>query len=338
VIRARGLIILGLIMACLAGNTAWGAPPAVTSARVGHHGDATRFVLDLSATSTFHIFTLENPHRLVIDLPTVDWRLGEKTLAIGNGIIQRLRYGQFKPDTSRIVLDLTVPVAVTNAVILPTASGDAYRLVVDMTPVGAKITPDAVRTQPVAPSAKPALTTGPARDTETNNAPNEQAMARIEPLPPPPRPPDLRKVVVIDPGHGGGDPGAISPNGIFEKHITLKTGFELRRQLEATGRYRAVLTRNSDRFVSLKNRVKIAREAGADLFVSLHADSHANSRVRGASIYTLSDKASDAETAELAKRENKADIVAGPGGGNFHGSESDEFDEEKRRGGPQGSG
>ena len=309
-IRPFGLFIIGLILVCLAENTAWGARPAVTSARVGNHGEATRFVLDLSERSVFRVFTLENPYRVVIDLPTIDWRLGEKTLPIDNGLIQRLRFGQFKPDTSRIVLDVAGPVTVANATVLPSSSGQTFRLVVDLQAVGAapirEAVPEETRAQPVAPPAEaaPARVIGAAREKAT-------ALARLEPMPPPPRPADQRFIVVIDPGHGGGDPGAISPNGIYEKKITLETGRELKRQLEDTGRYHAVLTRNTDKFLSLKNRVKIAREAGADLFVSLHADSHENPRVGGAAVYTLSDTASDAEAAELAKRENKADIVEG---------------------------
>lgn len=309
--RPYGLFILGLIFVCLVGNTAWGARTAVTSARVGHHGEATRFVLDLSEQSEFRIFTLENPYRVVIDMPTLDWRIGEKNLPISDGLIKRLRYGQFKPETSRIVLDIAVPARVANARVLPSSSGDSYRLVVDLQPLGGA---KRIDTQPP-PAPKQTATAAPQINdapAAVNGKPNKQAsvMGRIEP-PPPRRPTDQRFVVVVDPGHGGGDPGAISPNGIYEKHITLETGLELKRQLEESGRYRAVLTRSTDRFISLKDRVEIARDAGADLFVSLHADSHENSRVGGASVYTLSDTASDAETAELAQRENKADIVEG---------------------------
>ncbi len=120
-----------------------------------------------------------------------------------------------------------------------------------------------------------------------------------------------KPLIIIDPGHGGGDPGAIGANNMQEKMVTLATAKELKKQLEATGRYRVVLTRSKDVFIKLYDRVQFARDQGGDLFISLHADSVNRPGVRGASIYTLSDKASDAQTAKLAARENMADLIAG---------------------------
>jgi N-acetylmuramoyl-L-alanine amidase len=120
-----------------------------------------------------------------------------------------------------------------------------------------------------------------------------------------------RRVVALDPGHGGVDPGAISPRGIYEKTITLAIARELARQLEMTGRYLAVLTRRGDRFVALRERVARARAARAALFLSLHADALPDRTLRGLSVYTLSDQASDRDTAALAIRENRDDFVAG---------------------------
>ena len=121
----------------------------------------------------------------------------------------------------------------------------------------------------------------------------------------------LRHVIALDPGHGGVDPGAISPHGFYEKRITLATARDLARDLDATGRYRAVLTRSRDVFVPLRERVRRARAAHAELFLSIHADALPDSAMRGLSVYTLSEKASDHETAALAARENKDDFVAG---------------------------
>lgn len=120
-----------------------------------------------------------------------------------------------------------------------------------------------------------------------------------------------RRVVVIDPGHGGQDPGAIGSSGIYEKTITLAVAQEVRRHLEATGRYRVHLTREQDVFVALRERIALARRWKADVFVSIHADSIGSVETRGASVYTLSDTASDAEAAALAARENRADIIVG---------------------------
>lgn len=123
-------------------------------------------------------------------------------------------------------------------------------------------------------------------------------------------------LVMVDPGHGGVDPGAIGISGVFEKQITLLAAVELRRQLQAAGRYRVMLTRTQDRFVSLEERVAMAERARADLFVSLHADAITDPAIRGASIYTMSNIASDAQSAALANSENAADRLGGPG---FHG-------------------
>ncbi len=119
------------------------------------------------------------------------------------------------------------------------------------------------------------------------------------------------RIVALDPGHGGVDPGAISPHGIYEKNLTLPTASELAHQLEATGRYRTVLTRRGDSFVSLRERVARARAAHAELFLSIHADALPDSAMRGLSVYTLSNEASDRDTAALAIRENKDDFVGG---------------------------
>ena len=132
----------------------------------------------------------------------------------------------------------------------------------------------------------------------------------------PPRPPARarlrgKRVIVIDPGHGGPDPGTIGVNGTYEKHITLAMAKEIKNQLEQTGRYKVVLTRDRDIFLRLRDRVAQAREAEADLFLSIHADSIADGSARGPSVYTLSEKASDREAAELAEKENKADVIAG---------------------------
>ena len=127
--------------------------------------------------------------------------------------------------------------------------------------------------------------------------------------PAPSRPPP--RVVVLDPGHGGIDPGAISPHGLYEKNITLATARELARQLDATGRYRAVLTRNRDVFLPLRERVVRARFLRAELLLSIHADALPDRGLRGFSVYTLSDQASDRETAALAERENRDDFIAG---------------------------
>lgn len=130
-------------------------------------------------------------------------------------------------------------------------------------------------------------------------------------------PPARLPLVMLDPGHGGKDPGAIGISGTYEKHVALAAAQELRRQLLATRRYRVELTRTRDVFVALEERVAIARRRGAALFVSMHADALSDTSVRGASVYTLNETASDSQTAALALRENAADRFGTP---NFHGT------------------
>ncbi len=125
-----------------------------------------------------------------------------------------------------------------------------------------------------------------------------------------PRPP-AKRVIALDPGHGGIDPGTIGASGTLEKNLTLDVAREIKRTLEATQRYRVVLTREDDTFIRLRDRIQVARAAAAELFVSLHADALGDAKFRGATVYTLSDKASDAEAEALAQRENKADLIAG---------------------------
>jgi N-acetylmuramoyl-L-alanine amidase len=122
---------------------------------------------------------------------------------------------------------------------------------------------------------------------------------------------DRIPVIVLDPGHGGRDPGAIGPKGTMEKDITLKMANELQALLESTGRYKVILTRTQDELLALRQRIEIARSAQADLFISLHADHNDKTALRGASVYTLSEHASDAEAAALAARENKEDLITG---------------------------
>lgn len=150
-------------------------------------------------------------------------------------------------------------------------------------------------------------TAGQAADPPKAARPTKRAAPARKAEPSPPK----RRVVVIDPGHGGQDPGAIGISGFYEKNVVMTGAREMARQLVATGRYRAVFTRSGDTYIPLRDRVARARVAKADLFISVHADSHPDRWTRGASVYTLSEGASDREAAALAAKENKSDIIAG---------------------------
>ena len=274
------------------------AAPSVTGVRVGQYADATRLVVDLTEPVEFSVFSLTNPDRVVIDLAGVSSGRGERAQAVDRAGVTQLRFGQFRPDTARLVLDLDQPLAVQRAELLA-PDGDApvaYRLILDLVPVSASAFRATVR---------------PSRLTEP--ATQARRAAPTEPVPLPqfkPARKRVRHLIAIDAGHGGRDPGAIAANGLTEKNIVLIFARELRAVLEGSGRYRVVMTRDQDHKVGLHRRVDIARNAGADTFLSIHVDRVEDRDVQGASVYTLADEASDVETAELAARENRADIVA----------------------------
>lgn len=283
--RRGGLILVALVAAASGARAA----PAVTSVRIGDYADKSRFVLDLTAPVKFSVFSLADPYRIVIDLPEVEWRIDSRK-APKSRLVTAFRYGLFKPGTARVVLDIARPATVASRFLLPPAAGRGDRLVLDLVPATREAFLRTVSRPPAAETAGRAADTPPRK-------------------PPPPR--DGRHIVAIDPGHGGVDPGTIGLSGTKEKDITLAMAREIRRQLAASKRYRVIMTRDSDVFVRLRDRIAIAQHAGAELFVSFHADSIANHKIRGGTVYTLSETASDAEAAALAAKENKADLIAG---------------------------
>ncbi len=321
----------GLAAVALAPSASvWAA--TATDLRVGVDGERTRLVIEVSSKVDFNVFTLADPYRLIIDATDVDWRLAKES-GLRGGLIAAMRYGQLQPGASRLVVDLKQPAKVGNSFVIPPAEGKAYRLVFDLVPTDLASfmaqartgeTPAAAaasRTEPRGTPAQPAaqMTVQPKAAPETKAAANTNAnpgtkMAGIPSPGTPGRKPERaakRKVIVIDPGHGGADPGALAPSGTYEKDITLAAARDFKRRLDATKRYDVYLTRDSDTFIRLRDRIAIARAKNADLFLSLHADTLSSKGVRGLSVYTLSEKASDKEAADLADKENKADLIAG---------------------------
>jgi N-acetylmuramoyl-L-alanine amidase len=280
------------VSACLLGLTlpAAAATPQATGARVADHKSGARLVVDVSADLKVQVFTLPDPYRVVIDLPDVDWKVAGDTPLDSHGLVSGVRFGRFTPTTTRIVLDVSKPVKVAQSFVLaPSAAGGAYRLVVDIEPVSAAEFDRAARDP--RPAGKAAA-----------EKPSDSAKAAPKPA---------KRIIVVDPGHGGPDPGTIGRAGTQEKDITMALSVELKRQLEATGRYTVLLTHTHDDFMALRDRTAFARNANANLFLSIHADSISDAETRGGSIYTLSEHASDVEAAALAAKENKADIIGG---------------------------
>ncbi len=221
-----------------------------------------------------------------MDLPTFDWKISAALSQDKGALVQSVRHGNLSGETSRIVFEMKSNASIVGAFALPASGDKGNRIVIDVHASGSV-------------------------DTAHQDAQKHtQSYAVKAPAVAPPPRPARKQIIVIDPGHGGQDPGAISGR-TYEKHIVLALGKALKKELDAMGRYEVHLTRSTDRFIKLHDRVKIARAKKADLFVSIHADSIPKSNVRGASIYTLSEKASDAQTAKLAVRENKADLIQG---------------------------
>lgn len=266
---------------------------SVSSLRLGINGDTTRFVIEVKGGDARHqVFTLADPYRVVIDLPRAEFAIPSDSGRSGKGLVSGYRFGKFEAGKSRIVLDLTAPAAVSRNFTLQPQSGFGYRIVLDLGP--------ATRQAFLGKAGWPA---------EFRTA----APAPQEVTPPSSAKPDKnrRQVVVIDPGHGGVDPGAQGRSGVQEKEVVLAFAKELRRQLQATGRYQVHMTRDRDEFIRLRDRVAMARRRDADLFISIHADSIRKANVRGLSVYTLSETASDKEAAALARKENRSDVIAG---------------------------
>ena len=265
------------------------AAPEVTGARIGVHPESTRVVLELSESVDYQLFTLANPYRVVIDLPEVRWRVPDKRMRASEGLVNSFRFGLFQAGNSRVVLGTSVPTKITKHFLIPADNENPVRFVLDLAQINAlKFTAGRKLKSPGWKSValrKPRATAGGARKG--------------------------RRVIVLDPGHGGVDPGAIGVTGAYEKKITLAIAREAKKMFEATGRYKVVLTRKRDVYVRLRDRFEIAHRHKAEIFISLHADSIKNRKIRGGSLYTLSNKASDREAESLATRENKSDIIAG---------------------------
>ncbi len=293
---AFGLMLLGMPPAGAVADL-----PEVLGIRFGVHGTRTRVVMDMSRRTSFKVRALEAPPRLVIELPEVRWRVRPHPMARPRGLATAQRYGRLRPGASRLVVDIRRPFAVVASRLLPPSATSRYwRLVVDLAPTGRSTLPRVARDRgrrPPVPVMRPD---------------GEPALGEIAPAAPPvARTLPETPVIVLDPGHGGVDPGTRGVNGVDEKEVTLAFARAVRRELLKSGRYRVFLTRSDDRFIPLRERVRFAQERGADLFMSLHADSIADPTIAGASVYTLSETASDAEAARLARKENKVDILAG---------------------------
>ena len=267
------------------------ASVVATDMRIGGDDKQTRFVVDLNRKIDLVAFTLADPYRVVIDLPQTTFTLPAKAGEQARGLVKAFRYGLIMQGGSRIVLDTKGPVRLEKAFVLDSAEAQPARLVLDL-----------IATDRTSFMRNIALVNRPSHSTS------------IKPSEAPPKADgDARPLIVLDPGHGGIDNGTKGSGGELEKDVVLAFAQTLREKLESSGKYRVAMTRSDDTFIPLAERVRFARSRNAGLFISVHADAlpRREGQAEGATVYTLSENASDAEAARLAEAENKADVIAG---------------------------
>lgn len=282
-------------------------PPAADAAHLDDAADRATLSFDLTRPVQASAFVMAKPNRVVVDLPDVNFTIdpeigmpGHKSAghgrhavheAVMNGLVSSYRFGLFAADKSRIVIDLSGPAKIVRIASEPGEAGKS-RLVIEL-----------AKTDRAAFQAAAGKAVLLAMAEPTVPAPETAAKGSAEA--------DL-PIVVIDPGHGGVDSGAMA-DGLIEKDIVFDFAKELEAKLRTTGHYKIVMTRDSDVYIPLGVRVKIARESHASLFISVHADKLTadTQAVSGATVYTRADRASDAEAARTAEKENQSDATAG---------------------------
>ncbi|MFL2845571.1 MAG: N-acetylmuramoyl-L-alanine amidase [Candidatus Puniceispirillaceae bacterium] len=328
-------ILVMLLITTASGNAF--AENKITGMRVGvvqiEERAGFRLVVETQFPLTASLLLLQSPYRLVIDMPETNWAVDELPqrgqLLVKPGTAYR--FGTPRPNVGRLVIELEKPVAPVRAFSLPPSDRD-NRFVIDLLDRGktaflvaasalaknpkidfgaqvpsSVLAKNAIQVQVEKPLSMPLPTSKPsyllAMPASSKSVPINRPTPANRPQ---------KWVVFIDAGHGGKDPGAIGKAGTHEKIITLAAAQELARQLRETNTITPILARNDDRYLRLRQRINLARQTQADLFISLHADSAHSSSAHGISVFTLSETASDKEAAILARKENDADLIGGP--------------------------
>ena len=325
--RREALQLLAVLVAGGAATLAI-AGPRVLAVRAWPGKTSTRITIESDTELRFFVTSLANPDRTVVDISDVQadaaFQKALETLKNDTGVLNRARIGQFRPDTARLVLELKSR-SETAAFALPPVGQYRHRLVIDLMPTDAD--------DPIATF----LTKLAEREFTLEKAQAEIANSEpAKPVPPPPtvppnappvvtkptpplvatRPPLARHikpwVVVLDPGHGGEDPGAIGPAGTYEKDVVLAIARQTKALLEQDNRVIVFMTRDEDVFIPLGDRVKKARSVNADVFVSIHADAFTRPDARGSSVFTLSERGASSTAAKwIADKENQSDLIGG---------------------------
>ncbi|TPN21558.1 N-acetylmuramoyl-L-alanine amidase [Mesorhizobium sp. B2-3-3] len=286
------LLLMAIFFGCSSVANAADAPLVAKGYKMA--GDATkmRIVMDFDREPDIKWFLLRGPNRLVIDLANSRLAIDAKDLK-PRGLVKGVRLGEIGDGVSRLILTGRGPFAVDKLDVLKNEDGSGYRIAIDMSAASEREFDTALANQ--------ALTTGSTVSTDKGGRVGTGPVSN----------PGHRFTVVIDPGHGGIDGGAEGLNGTIEKNVTLAFATELRDKLAAIGKYDVFMTRDTDEYLRLDDRVRIARQHEADLLISIHADTISVKGIRGATVYTVSDKASDPQAQALADRENLSDQFAG---------------------------
>lgn len=269
--------------------------PNVLDARVSTTPERARLIVDLSGPSKFAIVSMDGPDRIGIDVQAFDIKILAPADVAGKGLVSGFKVEMADTGRARTTLMLAQPAQVQQAYVMDAVADQPARLVVDLIPD----TTENFKAKVAADLAASQALQGAAAMTQSTEAATLSPETEVRPL------------VVIDPGHGGVDNGASAPNGVHEKDITLAFALDLQKILIGSGKYDVALTREDDTYLTLNERVDLARKNKADLFISLHADTFQQAEIRGASVYTRDENATDVLDKVLADGENRYDIVAG---------------------------
>lgn len=263
------------------------AKPTVKGLRTAEHQSSTRVVIDLSEEVEFSSAYVSNPDRLIVNFTDITWPISRKKI-LNSTILKSFKFIDLNKKNSRLTFFTKDAIEIKEIFLLPPKNYPYYRLVIDFS-----------KKQMKKSNKKNNLTIKTNRDSYKYNLPNVKPSISKNNV----------KIIVIDAGHGGKDPGAVGLNGTLEKDVTLAVALVIKSKLKKQNKYKVILTRSRDRFLKLRDRVNVGKSTKADLFISLHADSIKNRSIRGGSVYTLSEKASDKEAEALANRENRADLI-----------------------------
>lgn len=286
------LILIFISLTVLPTKAAEETLPVAFSGNIAGDTDSTRFFMDFSSNVTVQTFYMDKPNRVIVDLSEIDFQLDAEEVLMPRGLISNVRVGRISKGRSRIVITLTQPAEIIRASIQKVLDEDYYRFLLDLDASTQERFTSLLDAQKLVLGES-----GSVAKKGDRVRPVEKKAGRF--------------TIVLDPGHGGIDGGAVGRLGTREKNVVFDFARELQAQLQGAGPFDVKLTREDDVFLSLRERLDFNRRMQADLFISIHADSLRDRSVRGSTIYTLSKKASDRLSERLAESENSVDQLAG---------------------------